>query len=201
MDFTWGAAGKPVDCSTGFALQNCAMSCCEVWGKSRDIAPWVQKNPATTGRPTTSERPPTTQAPAPAGHVTEAATTEAATTVAATTQVATTRAPEPSGPTTMPFNCQYGLQEWQLVWPKDKADYCCEHEKLGCPTDPNKDRDCTLWWTDIELSWGHEKRGWCCEHENKGCPTTTTIIGTTVSAAIFDCNFGLEHWDLLWSKD
>ncbi|CAE7255045.1 Pip5kl1 [Symbiodinium sp. CCMP2592] len=32
-----------------------------------------------------------------------------------------------------PFNCHEGLDMWQMVWFPAKQEWCCNHEKLGCP--------------------------------------------------------------------
>ncbi|CAK9009335.1 unnamed protein product [Durusdinium trenchii] len=32
-----------------------------------------------------------------------------------------------------PFDCQEGLEMWQMVWFPAKQEWCCNHKQLGCP--------------------------------------------------------------------
>lgn len=35
-----------------------------------------------------------------------------------------------------PYDCQAGLSNWAAGWSSEKKSWCCQHEKLGCSTEP-----------------------------------------------------------------
>lgn len=97
----------------------------------------------------------------------------------------------PSAATTsLPFDCQAGLSNWQAGWSAPKKAWCCAHESLGC-----KPRyDCTAGYSNWRQGWSFEKKGWCCQHASRGCPPATTTLLS------YDCVAGFSHWHTGWSS-
>merc|ERR1712232_1416503 len=54
----------------------------------------------------------------------------------------TTKAPTPPPTTSLPYDCQAGVSNWQMGWSDPKKAWCCAHGGKGCAL-PAK--VCTLW--------------------------------------------------------
>lgn len=69
-----------------------------------------------------------------------------------------------------PHDCADGLLHWRVTWSREKKEWCCEHERLGCPwtttTGSPQDFDCQ----NFEVPWTETKQHWCCLHKSIRCP-------------------------------
>jgi len=131
-----------------------------------------------------------------------------------------TTTPGPTTTTTLYFDCVMGFAQWEVGWSEQKKRWCCEAEKRGCPSTTHEDHyDCTIWFPGSEEHWKPEHRAWCCEFRGNGCtrawhaeslPKPATKMDSApaakpetlgdVSDRTYDCNFGYEHWEQLWSQ-
>jgi len=75
------------------------------------------------------------------------------------------------------FDCQDGLDNFEVLWSEEKKHWCCQHKEAGClpPFDCN---DAPDGW-----AWPAMKKEWCCEHEKRGCPMETRTAETLATAS------------------
>lgn len=77
------------------------------------------------------------------------------------------------------FNCTDGVLTWKDSWAVDKAEWCCQNERLGCPGGaPPRSllqrasgekfncEDGAFHWDTL---WSPEKKEWCCRLDKLGC--------------------------------
>lgn len=85
------------------------------------------------------------------------------------------------------FNCANGFSNWFFGWSQDKKDWCCSHEKRGCPGTWHGHMhlvthvtghighahdnlyDCNAGFSGWMQGWSDSKKAWCCEKEHRGC--------------------------------
>jgi len=106
-------------------------------------------------------------------------------------------------------DCDVGKDNWQLLWSKDKQDFCCRTESIGCravplpappeppsgPVDPFNCADGQLNW---QAGWSVQKKQWCCRIHGKGCMPPGGSWAA-VPAAEYDCDAGFANWVKGWS--
>jgi len=105
-------------------------------------------------------------------------------------------------------DCEVGKENWQLLWSKDKQDFCCRTESIGCravvlpappepegPVDPFNCADGVLNW---KAGWSVEKKKWCCQVHGKGC-VENGESWAAIPAAQYDCDAGFANWVKGWS--
>jgi hypothetical protein len=83
------------------------------------------------------------------------------------------------------FDCNAGFQKWQTGWSDDKKEWCCAHQKVGCPIDSHQSFDCNAGFQKWQTGWSDDKKEWCCAHYKMGCA--------------FDCSADLEVFYAAWS--
>jgi len=89
--------------------------------------------------------------------------------------------------TTIAYDCNAGLQNWEKGWSPGKKEFCCEKTGAAC-----KPYDCQEGLSNAEHGWSESKILWCCDKEGLGCPTTTTVQ--------YDCMAGAGNWQKAWSE-
>jgi len=78
-------------------------------------------------------------------------------------------------PTTssVPYDCEAGLDEWVLGWSDEKKRWCCSHRGKGCsaaaPALPTEPFDCAMDYSDWAKHWSYRKKAWCCRQYARGC--------------------------------
>lgn len=133
---------------------------------------------------------------------------------AAPAQAAAAEGPGSGQPSKKPFDCQAGLENWKegFVSGGTKADWCCRHEQLWCPTPvpPSAGQgkrtpyNCLTEYAHWETGWSVVKKDYCCRLEGRGCPTTSTrnhdegVEEAEEPAPAWDCQEGVEDWETGW---
>lgn len=65
-----------------------------------------------------------------------------------------------------------------ITWSAEKASWCCEHEKRGCPESASETEvDCELEINHWKTKWSDIKKEFCCDNKRKGCPETSSHEG------------------------
>jgi len=86
--------------------------------------------------------------------------------------------PQPAAPTLPLFLCDVGLANFAAGWSVAKKQWCCQHEKKGCPPVPHQTTskyppvDCSSGFSNWKIAWSEQKKEFCCVHEGKGCRTS-----------------------------
>lgn len=102
--------------------------------------------------------------------------------------------------TSKSFNCRRGLSKWSTAWNVAKVVWCCEHEKLGCPStttarkvliDDSKHYDCEVSVQNQKEDWLANKTEWCCKHRRIGCSEAHV---SAKPSKPYDCQAGLDNW-------
>jgi len=89
---------------------------------------------------------------------------------------------------TLPFECNLGLVDWEGSWPAAKQQWCCLHRGIGCAsTTLGETHDCS---GDEVDSWPRSKSIWCCEHKRVGCSPR----------GAYNCRTEAVEWQV-WSED
>mmetsp|Transcript_22714 Transcript_22714/g.59935 ORF Transcript_22714/g.59935 Transcript_22714/m.59935 type:complete len:400 (+) Transcript_22714:73-1272(+) len=97
----------------------------------------------------------------------------------------TTFAPLPAAPAKARpqtyFDCDEGLDTWQVGWTEAKQAWCCENTDKGCtsttgappgaelPQPREGPFDCIVGINVWQNAWTVAKKTWCCAHEGKAC--------------------------------
>eukprot|EP00419_Tripos_fusus_P034803 CAMPEP_0172786180 /NCGR_PEP_ID=MMETSP1074-20121228/205815_1 /TAXON_ID=2916 /ORGANISM="Ceratium fusus, Strain PA161109" /LENGTH=851 /DNA_ID=CAMNT_0013623193 /DNA_START=52 /DNA_END=2607 /DNA_ORIENTATION=- len=69
-----------------------------------------------------------------------------------------------------PHNCTAGLFHWRMTWSREKKEWCCEHERLGCPWTTTSGSPQEFDCQDLQVPWTESKEDWCCLHKRIRCP-------------------------------
>mmetsp|Transcript_95362 Transcript_95362/g.240281 ORF Transcript_95362/g.240281 Transcript_95362/m.240281 type:complete len:291 (+) Transcript_95362:265-1137(+) len=127
--------------------------------------------------------------------------------------------------TTLPYDCNAGLSNWQAGWSIAKKGWCCQNQKKGCPPPPTPPRppapppkppptppppqpptpqlpfDCNAGFANWQAGWSVPKKGWCCAHGGKGCttPPPPPPPPPPTPSLPYDCNAGFANWQSGWS--
>lgn len=85
------------------------------------------------------------------------------------------------------YDCEWGFEEWEVLWTDKQAVWCCKHVHRGCKKSASSDPaqqspeanlagaaqfDCMENYWNWEVTWSHDKLQWCCEQEVNWCPRT-----------------------------
>lgn len=103
--------------------------------------------------------------------------------------------------TSLPYDCDAGFANWESLWSREQAAWCCTTTGRGCtrpttafpettptapptpfptppptppptPAPPVGPHDPYNCAVDAESSWDEGKKAWCCRVHHRGCPPT-----------------------------
>jgi len=69
-------------------------------------------------------------------------------------------------------NCTAGLLHWRVTWSREKKEWCCEHERLGCPWTTTSGSPQEFDCQGFQVPWTETKQHWCCLHKSIRCAAT-----------------------------
>lgn len=74
-------------------------------------------------------------------------------------------------PSSMAFDCDAGIRNWQSGWSVAKKAWCCQNFVKGCaPATTSLPFDCAAGFVNWQRGWSPQKKSWCCLHQRRGCP-------------------------------